>query len=161
MENQENMGNKKAALAVAIGGLITIVGSIIAYIILCVSLNSVFEENSSNEDKNSQFYGTYTYYDALNHKYAISVYKSGDAFLILDRSSIGDSEIARLAWGEATKGINCIWHVRYRHKGSNTHKGLEVSGEGVEVYLCDGYAYFTYSDFTNYRNGVKYYFRKE
>ena len=161
MENQRNMGNNKAALAVAISGLIAVVGGIIAYIMLCLSLNSVFEDNSSNEDTNSQFYGTYTYNDALNHKYTITVCKGGNAFFILDRSSIGNSEIARLAWSEATKGISCVWDTRHRHKGGNSYKGIEVYGSGVEVYLADGYAYFSYSDFCEYRNGVKYRFRKE
>lgn len=162
MENQGNIENQKAASAVAIGSIITIVGSIIAFVVLCVSMCSIFEDDtfSDSEDSNAQFYGTYTFYDALNHKTIINVYEGGDAFYQMDKSSIGDSEIAQLAWGSATNGVNCIWDTRYRDKGGNYHKGIEVSGSGVEVYLADGYAYFSYSDFCDYRDGVRYTFNK-
>ena len=132
----------------AITGLITL-------IVLC------FTMCTTCGDDRDDFYGTYTFYDALNHKTIITVSEGGDAVFTIDASSLGNSELVRLAWGKATEGINCVWDTVYRCKGGDTLEGIEIKGNGVEVYLGDGYAYFSYFDFDNFRNGVPYEFEEE
>ena len=140
----------------AITGLITL-------IVLCFTMCTTCGDDKSeeNKDPNAQFYGTYTFYDALNHKTIITVSKGGDAVFTIDASSLGNSELARLAWGKATEGINCIWNVRYRSKGGESLKGIKIEGKGVEVYLGNGYAYSSYSNFCSFQNGVPYEFDEE
>ena len=140
----------------AIAGLITL-------IVLCFTMCTTCGDDKSeeNKDPNAQFYGAYTLYDAYNHKIIITVSEGGNAIYTMDASTINNDVLSQAAWGKATKGIDCVWDFVYRSKGGKSHKGIEVKGNGVKAYLGGGYAYSTYSDFADFRNGMPYEFEEE
>ena len=136
-----------------------VIASIITLIVLC------FTMCTTCGDDGDDFYGTYTcYYMGSNVKITATVKEGGDAVLTVDDSTREGEAVAAHYCCKGLKyanSIDCIWDFVHRYKGGESSTGVEVSANGKNIYLCDGYAYFSYSDFGNFQNGVPYEFEEE
>ena len=119
--------------------------------------SSAYEEDANSVDK---WVGTYTFYDAVGNKFIVDVNEDGSAMYRMDESSILDWDgIEAIAYRDALNGIYCTWNVTLGIYKKDEHiPAINVMGDRVDLYFCDGTVYFSMADRDHRRDGRGYSF---